>query len=245
MKKSLDTYFYSENIKNNLIRFTPDEINHIINVWRVENGDEIFVTDGKGKLFTAIVKVFKRNELVAEIIKEEDVDNSPGCAITLCIGLTSSGRLESAVDICTQLGVEKLCFFQADRVNEKWSDKRIDTLLNRSRRIAISAIKQCKTTILPDIQFIGGLDYILRIFKDYDHLFYADFDGIPGFYGMDINPRGSYMLIVGPPGDFSSRERELMDELKIIPVTLGNRRLRTESASIVIVSKLLTTLKYI
>ena len=153
--------------------------------------------------------------------------------------------MDPAIDFCTQLGVESFWFIKADRVDEKWSEKRIKSFTRRAVRKMIASIKQSQASILPHIYPITELDELLRMQDNFDYILYGDPYGLPSLAGLGLQTGARYLLLVGPTADFSSREKHFLAQLKAIPLSLGKRRLRTETAAVIITAKLLTFLKEI
>ncbi len=247
MKLSADTYFYvpPENVGDKEVIFTPEEAGHILRVWRLSDGAMVVVTDGEGKLYDVVLRRQKKRGLRGEIVSIREAEDRLSTHITLGLGLVSSSRLEPVIDICTQVGVSAFWFFRADRLGERWSAERVNAFTARVKRVMVSSIKQCKASILPHIYPVCELDELLRMRSGFDFIAYGDPFGLPGLAGLGLSAGLRYLLLVGPAGDFSPREKELLAQLKAIPISLGRRRLRTESAAMVFAVKLLSFLKEI
>lgn len=244
--KTVDTYFYAppSNIDNDLIFFPEDELIHISRVLRLSENDTIVVVDGEGNAYETEL-IVKKGQLAGKIIGKLEIKNETETALYLGLPLIKPSHLEIAIDMSVQLGIRGLWIFKPDRLSSEWDSERVSKLSERIRRIMVASMKQSKRAYLPEIIPYGSLDDILKFRKLFDGIFFGHPFGIPSLGGDLLIKGGSYLLIVGPEGDFSARELEFLEEIRGIPVSLGPRRLRTETASIALVLKVLNYLREI
>lgn len=216
----VELYYASpEMIKENKVRITGDDYKHIVKVMRHFEGDEIYITNGNGKIFLSIIGEINRDSLTSTIKKIYDYENKYS-GIFFCIPkLRNNERLEFALEKCTELGITNFIIFDSERTIHKSYKK------ERLRRILLAAMKQSLRCYLPRINIMNSVHEIL------------EFDGIKILFEQNsekkipelkINPGNKYYFIFGPEGGFTEEERNLFYE----KYNLAENRLRTETAII-------------
>jgi 16S rRNA (uracil1498-N3)-methyltransferase len=100
-------------------------------------------------------------------------------------------------------------------------------------------MKQSKRATLPKIIPVAPIDELIRLRKMFEAIFFAHPFGLPSFDYRSFKEGEAYLLLVGPEGDFSAREKEFLREISAIPISLGPRRLRTETAAVAFLVKAL------
>lgn len=223
--------FYSDpgKIQNNTVIITGQEAEHITKVLRHSVGDTVKVTDGKGNCFDCEIKDFQKSTVFLEISGTEREVISPP-AVCLCLGIIKKrDRLEFAVEKSIELGVTKVILFNGEHSQK--SNVREDRL----EKTAISAMKQSLRFYLPEIIVENSLqDAIENNGKD-SKVIVADETTEKG----EENHKQSknYFLVVGPEGGFSKGERKYLKTINPIYYSLGKKRLRTETAAVVMVDR--------
>ncbi len=137
--------YYSSfgNIKGNKIIISEDDYKHIAKVMRHSIGDEIYITDGNGKIFLSIIKEIKKDSLTSSVKKILKYENEFSNIIFCIPKLKSSDRFEFALEKCTELGITNFIIFNSERAIYK-SDKK-----GRWEKIVLSAIKHSLISYLP------------------------------------------------------------------------------------------------
>ncbi len=214
-------YSSSEKIKENNITITNDDHKHIVKVMRHSVGDEIYITDGKGKIFLTIIKEIKKDSLIAFIKKvlqyENDFSN-----IYFCIPkLKSSDRFEFALEKCTELGITNFIIFDSERAIHK-SEKII-----RWQKIVLAAMKQSLRSYLPNITVINSLN---DIFKLDGNKIILEQNSEKKISELKLKKEEKYYFIFGPEGGFTNDELIMFNEGQ--KYQLADNRLRTETAII-------------
>ncbi|MBN2543494.1 16S rRNA (uracil(1498)-N(3))-methyltransferase [bacterium] len=245
MLPHITTFFYTPPnlVKKGIIRIRGDEVKHITKVLRKTKGEIIYVTDGVGSLYKAEITGIESKELRCEIREKVDVYTEIPFDITLAVGSLRQKNMEQIIDQATQLGIRRFFPLISDYEVFKYRDEaHIESLLARWEKIAIRAMKQSFRTNLPIIETPDTIDNYLKN-NDFDMKFFADPEGLPNAPIQKVKPDSSVFLAIGSEGGFSSTEKKLLEEWDCIPIMLGNRRLRTETAAIILISKILIWLK--
>lgn len=223
-------YADSKDIQNQSLVVRGQEAQHIAKVLRHSVGDTVFVTDGKGKCYTCQIRDFKKTTVFLDIIeiKEEPLGKPE---VTLCMGvLKKRDRLEFAIEKAVELGVSKVILFKGEH-SQKGNVRE-----DRLESTAIAAMKQSLRFHLPEIVVEDSLENAVLSYSGTSRVIIADEtidDSAPNF---KQNQR-DYFLIVGPEGGFSENERDFLSTIQADYYSLGKKRLRTETAAIIMVDR--------
>jgi len=199
------------------------EIQHI-RVKRLEKGGNIIGLDGKGVEYYGEVEATHRDEVICRIL-EVKKHPQPRCKINLCLSVLKPGPMSMAVEKAVELGVWGIIPIKAER-----SQRRLyANEAGRLQRIALAAMKQSGQVFLPKVSVSMSLAEFLAMPKGTHRLLYADAQGEGILQANRI--ANKIFLCIGPEGGFSEAEIEALQENEGTPVSLGRRRLRSETAA--------------
>ena len=221
--------FYNQNIEANTLKFSfpKDESRHIIKVLRKQVGDSLNITNGKGYLFEAEITIADQKNCVT-IIKNTVLQPAKNYQLHLAVAPTKmNDRYEWFLEKATEIGVTSITPIICDH-----SERKI-IKVERFEKIIQSAMKQSLNCYLPVLnEAIRFKDYIKQEFSE--QLFIAHCEELDKkSLKSQLQPKQNLTILIGPEGDFSVKEIEMAIQNKFIPVTLGETRLRTETAAIV------------
>jgi len=220
-------YFHirPENIHEESGFIEPEEARHISTVCRVRDGDEILLLDGEGGVYRAVVEGYSRDGATVSII-EKRVDRG-GDAPDIAIALIKAGRMDTAVEKCTEIGAGRIIPFACSRT--VWRGGEVDALKKRKRmrRKAVAACKQSGRALFPSVERIIDFEELVETVSRYDSVFLADSGG----KSLNTLPGRKIIGIVGPEGGLSGDEKGYLMAAGAVPVSLGKNRLRTETAA--------------
>lgn len=222
-------YAIPKDIQQTMITIRDQEAVHITKVLRFQAGDTLHVTDGVGNLYLCKIRNIQKSIVDLFIVeKKSEVRSAP--FISLCIGnIKKRDRLEFAVEKATELGVDRVIIFRGDHSQkEKIRKERLDATV-------LSAMKQSVRFYLPEIFFEDSLMSVLQYRKEDELLLMADETADSGL-NVDQSDQSLFM-IVGPEGGFSQKERAVLKEHNAHRISLGDKRLRTETAAIIMVDR--------
>ena len=218
--------FYVPDIASN--RQLPEpEAHHCLKVLRMQPGDILRLTDGKGNFYQAEIAEIHLNRCRVNLL--ETIPQHPLWKGRIEIALAptkNSDRIEWFVEKATETGIDKISFLRC-RFSER---KEMST--DRIRKIAISAMKQSEKARLPELQAMTDFgEFIRRGFEGQKFIAhcYPD-EKIP--LAQAYRENENVLILIGPEGDFSEEEIKAAKELGFIPVSLGESRLRTETAAL-------------
>ena len=221
--------FYNPNIGEDTINFTFDkeESKHIVKVLRKKDGDILFVTNGLGFLFKTEVILAIDTKCTVKIVGFEKAA-TPNFHLHLAVAPTKmNDRYEWFLEKATEIGVSEITPIICDH------SERTQIKIDRFDKIVTSAMKQSNQYYLPKLnEPISFKDFINK--QHEGSLFIAHCEDTDRKLLKELlQPDDSITLLIGPEGDFSAKEIQMAIEKKFVPVSLGNTRLRTETAAIV------------
>lgn len=220
-------YFYSTQITNDSIFLDAEETQHATRVLRKSVGDEIYVLDGKGSCFLASIQSIGK-EIKAEIISVHQVQAQPPLKLHLAVSPTKKAdRMEWMVEKMVEIGVHQISFINTEK------GERSKLNLERMEKKVCSAMKQSGGLWMPQIQqnikFANFLDTESSTTRLIAHCFDDKKNNVDGKLGTS----NSVCVLIGPEGDFSKKEVAAAIGKGFIPISLGESRLRTETAAVV------------
>ena len=217
-----------------VITLTGREFDHL-RVLRANVGDHVTIFDGAGLEADSQVIGVDEMSITLELGEIRAVTLEPPQPVTLAIGLLKADKLADVVRACTELGVSQfqLLITEFSDAKEIGSQK-----LERLRRVALEAAKQCRRSVVPDV-----LEPIKLIHLE-PTVLNSNLCAIVAHPGSGIRARevvtwdSPVTVITGPEGGFSDREIELLESRGVTQVGLGPRILRAETAPIALIAAL-------
>lgn len=226
--------FYAKpgDIQGDSIVIEGQEAIHISRVLRYSEGDQIFVTDGKGKEYECKILEVKKKSAYLDILNTQS-HSKPEPQIVLCMGIIKKrDRLEFAVEKAVELGVGKIVLFEGEH-SQKGNVRE-----DRLETTAISAMKQSLRFYLPEVFVERNIAEAISKHAENSTLILADeIVRESDQEKKNLSDEYVYFLIVGPEGGFSSNEREILQRFEPKYYSLGAHRLRAETAAIVMVDR--------
>jgi len=241
-------YVNEDHIIQDIITITGSDVNHIKNVLSMKAGDEIVICNGQGKDCYCIIRSVCDLKVEANISSIIDSDTELPVKITLFQGLPKSDKMELIIQKAVELGVHEIVPVMMARSIVKYSDrKKEEKKLARWQSISESAAKQSRRGIIPKIHpIISYKEAISKASKmDLSVLAYENERGIQATKDIlqGLENHSTSGIFIGPEGGFDLSEVELASEFDIIPISLGRRILRTETAGIALLSMMMLYLE--
>jgi 16S rRNA (uracil1498-N3)-methyltransferase len=217
---NIELYFCSSvNNDEQSIYLTNDELHHSITVMRNRVGDILYATDGKGKIFGAVIENIGKDNLQAKISKTFEYENNMD-NITFCIpNLKNPERFKFALEKCTELGITSFIFYSADHSVGKGFN------LERINKILLASMKQSLRAFYPKIEICKSLNNLI---KNEIEVVLFEQTAKTKLSETEIHKNQNYIFLFGPEGGFSKREFDLFSDVKKLRLT--ENRLRTETA---------------
>ncbi len=229
-----------QQIKENQIILTGEDAKHIKTVLRAKEGDMLTVCDGLGMDYVCRITAFA-DGVVTEVVSKAVSDVEPQTKITLYQGLPKGDKMEWIIQKCVELGIEKIVPVSTERAIVKL-DKKEAKKIERWQKIAEAAAKQSGRGIIPQIgekvltfaeavAQASTLDGAIIPYEKETERGIRRF--VHDFSGTQVG------VFIGPEGGFSEAEIQQAQQQGVLPVTLGKRILRTETAGMTTVALLL------
>ena len=221
--------FYNPNINEatETFSFDKEESKHIIKVLRKKDTDILHVTNGLGFLFKTEITLASDSKCTVKILSVEKIEPSK-FKLHLAVAPTKmNDRYEWFLEKATEIGIHEITPIICDRSERK--------VINHERfeKIILTAMKQCNQLYLPKLnaamtfkEFVKQQNKGLQLIAHCEETDKKTLKSV-------LEPNKDVTLLIGPEGDFSEKEIALALENKYIPISLGNTRLRTETAAIV------------
>jgi 16S rRNA (uracil1498-N3)-methyltransferase len=231
-----------EDIGVDSIKISGDEYNHIKNVLRLKASDIITVSDGMGTDYTARIGGFESNCVMADIISSNTNFTEPPIEVTLFQGIPKSDKMDLIIQKSIELGVKRIVPVKMERTVVKFgSEKDVDSKVTRWQRIALEASKQCNRGRLAKVERPVAFDAALELSGN-SHIRILPYENEKANTlktALENNGVKDISVFIGPEGGFTEEEVRSAELANVIPVTLGPRILRTETAGIVVLSILM------
>lgn len=220
--------FYAPDIAINPILPESDS-QHCVRVLRMKEGDTLEVIDGKGHRYTCRLIEAHAKRAHVEIIEKQDVPLSWQNNITIAVAPTKHlDRMEWMVEKLTEIGVNRIIPLLC-----RYSERK-ELKIERLEKIAISAMKQSLKTVLPIIDVMTPIkDVITKQMYDQRFIAYCDTSIPRKLLSAEYRANKDTLFLIGPEGDFSTEEINLALNSGYKPISLGDNRLRTETAAVV------------
>ncbi len=232
-----------ENIHDTYIEIIGTDVNHIKNVLRFKEGDELLISSGDNVDYSCHIAELGYDKIIAAIDSKDDVGKELPSKVYLFQGLPKGDKMEFIIQKMTELGVYSIIPVAMKRSVVKLDSKKADSKVKRWNAIAESAAKQSKRSIIPEVTEVMTFKQALETAAGIDVklLPYECADGmektkniIEGLHGGE-----STAIFIGPEGGFDIEELELAKKSGWEVITLGKRILRTETAGMMLMSVLM------
>ena len=220
--------FYVPKIRGNNLKLSVEESKHCIKVLRLKKGDRVFLLNGKGSTFEAIIQYPDPKGCELEIINEVKSSFDRDYHLTIAIAPTKNmDRFEWFAEKSTEIGIDRIIPLVCQH------SERRDVKSERFEKILVAAMKQSGQTYLPEITEKTNFKDLVSNPFDGIKLIAHCADGDKRKLKQSILFGKDLLILIGPEGDFDPSEIQLALQNGFVPVTLGNSRLRTETAGLV------------
>ena len=223
------------------------DVNHISNVLRMKQGEELWISDGGKKEYRCTIEDFSSDEVLLHIIYAQEPDYELPSRIYLFQGLPKADKMELIIQKAVELGAYEVIPVETKRCVVKLDGKKAAKKVERWKQIAESAAKQSKRMLIPNVHEVLTFKEALKYAEAMD-IRLIPYELAKGMQETkeilaDIQPGQSVGIFIGPEGGFEEKEVETAISEGAKPITLGKRILRTETAGLAILSVLMFQLE--
>lgn len=200
---------------------------HCKNVLRKKVGEKIYITDFKGKIFSAVIASFNKKETQLSELNLYTSENPPTFNIHLAIAPTKNiSRIEWLIEKLTEIGIQEISFIKCKNSERK------NINIERLNKIIYTAAKQSLKTYLPKLNELLEFNKFISQEFSAEKLIAHCHDAQKTNLKENLKEQQDILMLIGPEGDFDIAEIEAALDKGFKAVSLGNERLRTETAAL-------------
>lgn len=230
-----------DQISEKTITILGSDVNHIKNVLRMKKGEEIKISNGiDQKEYRCGIEEMLDDSILCSLrfIKQDELELSS--KVYLFQGLPKADKMELIIQKAVELGVFEIIPVATKRAVVKLDEKKAKNKVERWQGISEAAAKQSKRAIVPGVSKVLSFKEALNDMKDMDIKLIpyelADGMGVTKDILDNLQPNQRIAVFIGPEGGFSEDEISLAKDCGLLPITLGKRILRTETAGLTVLA---------
>jgi 16S rRNA (uracil1498-N3)-methyltransferase len=219
--------FYTPDIHSDVYILSEEESKHCIKVLRLEAGNFLYLVDGKGGFYDAVVEDPHPKRTKLKILSKLENFGKRNHYVHIAIAPTKNiERVEWFLEKATEIGIDEITPIICDRSERK------EIKTERLNKVITSAIKQSIKAYHPILnEAIRFSDFIIKNRTSQKFIAHC-MDGAKVTIKSQLILNSNYLIVIGPEGDFTQEELEAAVNHDFIPVSLGDSRLRTETAAL-------------
>lgn len=237
----LSRFFFPDTLALGARVNLPHEVAHYAaKVLRLAEGDAVALFNGDGHVYHAKILRIEKQDLTVIIDQRTPASSESPLCVTLLQGIASGDRMDFTLQKSVELGIGAIQPIQAERSVVKLTAERKEKRLQHWQNIVRAACAQCGRNVVPEVYPVMGLmDWLAGQVPAASLRILLAPDAALSLRELE-KPLNSVVLAVGPEGGFSDNELRALQQYGFIPVRLGPRVLRTETAALAALSALQT-----
>jgi len=217
----------------------PEQLHHLRDVLRIKPLELVEVFDSCGNEYITVVVEIGAEAAKLEV-KEKRIPKDLGVSVTVACAIPKKVKMDDIVDKLTQLGVECIIPLETERVIVRLDKQKKAERFERWKKIALSAVKQSHGSRLAQIKPVSTLEDVLSSVDEFDLKLIPTLEGkrktLKEAISQECKKIKKIIVLIGPEGDFAPGEIDLAKKSGFLPVSLGERVLRVDTAAIAVVS---------
>lgn len=220
--------FYTPDIKGSAYNLNEQESKHCIQVLRMSQGDIVMLVDGKGGKYTAEISAVSKKQVSLSVLTYEENFGKRSFNLHIAIAPTKNiERLEWFLEKATEIGIDQISILICDRSERKVVKP------ERLEKVITSAVKQSIKAFHPTITDAQSFSHFIKNCNHITNKYIAHCaDGEKTTLARDLKKNEDCLILIGPEGDFTPNEVNLALVNGFKAITLGESRLRTETAAL-------------
>lgn len=223
--------FYAPDIMGSTYVLPEAESKHALKVMRLKIGDEIYLTDGAGNMYCTRIVNNDIKACMVEVVRKEPNYQPLSYQLHIAVAPTkNTDRLEWFAEKAVEIGISRISAIVCD------NSERISVKADRLQRVMIAAMKQSLRAYVPQLDVNVLFKDLLQSYQYVNvpkFIAYCGASPVPKVpLKQAVQPGEPALVLIGPEGDFSEKEFNMALEQGFTPITLGNMRLRTETAAL-------------
>ena len=239
----------TKQIENNKITIIGTDVNHIKNVLRLKENDELEICNSeKQENYLCNISIIQEDKIECAIKEKIKETTEPNIKVTIFQGLPKSDKMEFIIQKSVELGANDITPVEMSRCVVKLNEKDKSKKIERWQKISEVAAKQCQRDIIPKINPIITIKDICKISNNYDAIILAYEKENENSIKQELNKIKQQNfknigIIIGPEGGLEEKEVELLKQNGAKVITLGKRILRTETVALNVLSNIIYELE--
>lgn len=229
------------------ISIKGNDYNHMKNVLRMKTGEQVLISDGNDREYLCSIHTIGEKEILLKIEDILGTSRELPTKITLFQGLPKGDKMEQIIQKAVELGVYRIVPVAMKRSVVKLDQKKVAKKTQRWNTIALSAAKQSKRGVIPEVKEVISYEQAVAMASSMDGFLlpYENAEGIEGARQLVKSMKGKkeIAVFIGPEGGFEESEVETARNAGAKTLTLGKRILRTETAGMTMLSILMFLLE--
>ena len=225
--------FYSADLEPGISSFqlTEEESKHAVRVLRLNVGERVHLIDGRGGFYEAEISDAHPKRTQLSILSYQPEFQKPNCYLHIAVAPTKNiDRIEWFLEKATEIGIQEI----TPIISEHSERKEVKT--ERLNKVIVSAMKQSLKAYLPRLnEAVTFENFLKKVEEDQESkkaIAHCEEDQEKKYLNQIFQANERYLILIGPEGDFSVPEIEKAISAGFIPVSLGEARLRTETAAL-------------
>jgi len=220
--------FYTPDLSSDTFTLNEEESRHCSKVLRLGLGNVVHLIDGKGGLYEAKIIAISKKNVQLQVIHQQVEFGKRNHYLHIAIAPTKNiDRLEWFLEKATEIGIDEITPLICDRSERKIIKE------ERLEKVITAAVKQSLTAYHPQLnKAIAFSDFLKQELASERLIAHCIDDSAKQFISEIVSKHQSYLVLIGPEGDFSPAELNTALQNGFKPVTLGTTRLRTETAAL-------------
>lgn len=232
-----------EQIGEEEIRIAGTDVNHIKNVLRMRQGERILLSDGEDREYVCEILGYENDEVQTKILDLHGPSRELPIKVNLYQGLAKGDKMETVIQKMVELGAYRIVPVVTKRAVVKLDAKKAKAKVARWNAISESAAKQSKRGIIPEVAEVMSFQEALQEAQELDTVVIPYEEAKNMDYTRKIitgiEQGQAVGIFIGPEGGFAKEEVEMAEKAGALPITLGKRILRTETAGMALMSVLM------
>ncbi len=243
-------FFISQNQREaENAKIIGEDVNHIANVLRLKPAEKLVLCIKEtGKSYEAEIKEITRESILCHLLEEIQETTEPSVKVDIYQGLPKADKMEYIIQKATEIGVRDIYPVAMERSIVKLDKKTESKKIERWQKIAEVAAKQSKRDKIPTIKNVINVENICKNAPEYDKIIIAFENEEENTLKRELKKlektkQQSIAVVIGPEGGIAEKELQQLEEAGARSITLGKRILRTETASLVVLSNIIYELE--
>ena len=211
---------------------------HAQKVMRLKNNDQLILFNGDGSDYTGHVIIISKRQVQVSIKSKKSIESESNIRVILLQALTSSEKMDLIIQKTTELGISEIQPIVCERSVVKIKNEKIEKKLLHWRQVSIAACEQCGRAEIPTIyKPVNIIKYLEKISEsDKTTKIILSPEATKSLNNSTPNIKQDIKVLIGPEGDFTKQELDFSIQKGFSPIKIGPRILRTETASMCILS---------